>query len=251
MGQARCGLLVKIRQAYALTHLYYININRFSKDIVSPLDKSPNRIYNYCYITNVIKRGIKSMPPRARITEEMVVDAAFEVARADGEANVNARTIAKRLRCSTQPVMYHFAKIEDLKRAVYERTGRYHTEYLMDIAPNRNIMLGIGLNYIRFAVEEPNLFRFLFQSGYAAQNSLPEMVDSEELSPVNQAMQKAMGFDMKQTKEVFITLAMFVHGYAGIIANNNFVYDEGVVAEHLKRVYRGAVLALKEEKEEG
>jgi len=34
MGQARTGLLVKIRQAYALTHLYYININRFGKDIV-------------------------------------------------------------------------------------------------------------------------------------------------------------------------------------------------------------------------
>lgn len=34
-----------------------------------------------------------------------------------------------------------------------------------------DIMLGIGLNYIRFAVEEPHLFRFLFQSGFAVENS--------------------------------------------------------------------------------
>ena len=114
------------------------------------------------------------MPPRAKITEEMVVDAAFQVTRADGEANVNARTVAKRLGCSTQPVMYHFAKIEDLKRAVYEKTGRFHTEYIMNVPPSRNIMLGIGLNYIRFSVEEPNLFRFLFQSGFATENSLFE-----------------------------------------------------------------------------
>ncbi len=190
------------------------------------------------------------MPPKAKITKEMVIDAAFETARADGEANVNARAISKKLGCSTQPVMYHFAKIEDLKRAVYERAGSFHTEYLLNIAPNRDIMLGIGLNYIRFSVDEPNLFRFLFQSGFAAQSSLPEMVDSEELSPVIFAMQKAMGLDPEQTKEVFITLAMFVHGYASIIANNNFVYDESAAAEHLKRVYRGAILALQEEKTE-
>ncbi len=188
------------------------------------------------------------MPPRAKITEEMVVDAAFQVTRADGEANVNARTVAKRLGCSTQPVMYHFAKIEDLKRAVYEKTGRFHTEYIMNVPPSRNIMLGIGLNYIRFSVEEPNLFRFLFQSGFATENSLFEMVDSDELSPVINAMQRAMGLTVKQTKEVFITLAMFVHGYASIIANNNLRFDESVASEHLNRVYRGAILQLQEGK---
>ena len=186
------------------------------------------------------------MPPRAKITEEMVVDAAFQVTRADGEANVNARTVAKRLGCSTQPVMYHFAKIEDLKRAVYEKTGRFHTEYIMNVPPSRNIMLGIGLNYIRFSVEEPNLFRFLFQSGFATENSLFEMVDSDELSPVINAMQRDMGLTVKQTKEVFITLAMFVHGYASIIANNNLRFDESVASEHLNRVYRGAILQLQE-----
>lgn len=188
------------------------------------------------------------MPPRAKITEEMVVDAAFQVTRADGEANVNARTVAKRLGCSTQPVMYHFAKIEDLKRAVYEKTGRFHTEYIMNVPPSRNIMLGIGLNYIRFSVEEPNLFRFLFQSGFATENSLFEMVDSDELSPVINAMQRDMGLTVKQTKEVFITLAMFVHGYASIIANNNLRFDESVASEHLNRVYRGAILQLQEGK---
>lgn len=188
------------------------------------------------------------MPPRAKITEEMVVDAAFQVTRADGEANVNARTVAKRLGCSTQPVMYHFAKIEDLKRAVYEKTGRFHTDYIMNVPPSRNIMLGIGLNYIRFSVEEPNLFRFLFQSGFATENSLFEMVDSDELSPVINAMQRDMGLTVKQTKEVFITLAMFVHGYASIIANNNLRFDESVASEHLNRVYRGAILQLQEGK---
>lgn len=188
------------------------------------------------------------MPPRAKITKEMVVNAAFEVIRAEGVENVNARTVSQKLGCSTQPVMYHFATIEKLKRAAYGKTDVYHTEYLMNLPKaQEDVMLGIGINYIRFAVEEPNLFRFLFQSGFAAANSLLEMVNSEELTPVLSVMQEAMDMNMEQTKEVFVTLALFVHGYASIIANNSLEYDEKLITTHLKRVYTGAILTVQEE----
>lgn len=178
----------------------------------------------------------------------MIVDAGFEIVRENGIEGLTVRAIADRLGCSTQPVMYHFAKIEEMKRAAYEKADRFHTEYLMNItSPREGIMLGIGLNYIRFAIREPNLFRFLFQSGYAAANSLLEMVNSEELVPMLSAMRDAVGMDMEQTKKVFLTIAMFVHGYASIIANNSLEYDERLVSEHLERAYRGAVSAVREE----
>ena len=188
------------------------------------------------------------MPPKPKITKEMVVDAAFDVARETGWENINARTVAKKLNCSTQPVMYHFSTIEELKLAAFERADRFHTEYLMNVSGNENeIMLGIGLNYIRFAVDEPSLFRFLFQSGYAEGSSLLEMINADGLMPVLSVMQQGMELDLEQTKEVFITLAMFVHGYASIIANNSLTFDEKLIAKHLKRVYTGAVSAIREE----
>ena len=188
------------------------------------------------------------MPPKAKITKEMIIDAAFEIARKTGAENINARTVSEKLNCSTQPVMYHFATIEELKRAVYTKSDHYHSEYLMNITnPQENVMLGIGLNYIRFAIEEPHLFRFIFQSGFAVENSLLEMIDSEELTPIISVMQKAMDRSTEQTKEVFITLALFVHGYASIITNNSLEYDEELIKMHLKRVYKGAILAVQEE----
>ena len=187
------------------------------------------------------------MPPKVKITKDMVVDAAFEIARKTGAKNINARTVSNELNCSTQPVMYHFETIETLKRAVYKKADEYHTEYLMNIPETQeDVMLGIGLNYIRFAVEEPNLFRFLFQSGFATGNSLLEMINSEELMPVLSVMQEAMNINIEQTKEVFITLALFVHGYASIIVNNSLEYDENLIALHLDRVYMGAILAVQE-----
>ena len=133
------------------------------------------------------------MPPKAKITKDMIVDAAFEIVRNEGVENINARTVSEKLNCSTQPVMYHFATIEALKKTVYAKADRYHSEYLLHIHnPQKGVMSGIGLNYIRFAIEEPHLFRFLFQSNGFNGTSLPEMIDSAELTPFISAMQEAV-----------------------------------------------------------
>ena len=187
------------------------------------------------------------MPPKAKITKEMVIDAAFEIARETGAENINARTVAEKLKCSTQPIMYHFATIEELKKAVYAKADAYHSEYLMNIEdPQKGVMLGIGSNYIRFAMKEPNLFRFLFQSNYFNGTTLLEMIDAEELAPVLSAMQGAVGENIKQIKEIFITIFLFAHGNASIIANNSLKYDEEIIKAHLEQAYKGAILAVKE-----
>jgi len=182
--------------------------------------------------------------PKAKVTRDMVIEAAFAIARTAGAEQVNARTVSQELGCSTQPVMYHFATIEALKRAVYAKADRYHSDYLME---TEDLPLGIGLNYIRFAIEELHLFRFLFQSGFAVEGSLPEMLDSAELEPILSAMQGVLGLGAGQTKEVFLTVALFTHGYASIIANNRLEFDEAAVSKHLERVWEGAVLAAQEE----
>lgn len=189
------------------------------------------------------------MPAKVKATKEMIIDAAFEVARETGAENINARTVSERLDCSTQPVMYHFATIEALKRAAYEKADHYHSEYLMNIENSKNgAMLGIGMNYIRFAIEEPHLFRFLFQSDFFNGSTLLELIDAEELTPVLLAMQRALGVDIEQTKKIFLTVFLFAHGYASIIANNSLKYDEELIKSHLEQAYRGAILATKEEK---
>ena len=190
------------------------------------------------------------MPPKTRITKDMIIHAALEVVKQSGYENINARTVSEQLHCSTQPVMYHFSTIEAMKRAAYAQADHLHSEYMMTLQPEQDPVLAIGLNYIRFAVEEPQLFRFLFQSGYAKENTLLEMIDSEELIPILAAMQEGAGLSMEKTKQIFLTVALFAHGYASIIANNGLEYDEKLVAEHLERAWDGAFLAAMQEEKE-
>ena len=73
-----------------------------------------------------------------------------------------------------------------------------------------------------------------------------ELIDAEELTPVLSAMQKSLGIGMEQTKKVFLTVFLFAHGYASIIANNALKYDEELINSHLEQAYSGAILAAKE-----
>ena len=189
------------------------------------------------------------MPPKTRISKEMIINAAVEVVRKNGYENINARTVSEQLHCSTQPVMYHFSTIEAMKRAAYAQVDKLHTEYLMTTPTDQDPILGIGLNYIRFAVKEPQLFRFLFQSGYARESSLLEMIDSQELIPVLEAMQAGSGLGMDKTKQIFLTVALFAHGYASIIANNGLEFDEKLIAAHLEQAWKGAYLAASQDKD--
>lgn len=41
------------------------------------------------------------MPPKVKITKEMVLNAAFEITRVDGIEAINAKNVAAYLKCST------------------------------------------------------------------------------------------------------------------------------------------------------
>ena len=187
------------------------------------------------------------MPPRIRITEDMVSDAAFRIARQSGWENINARSVAKELNCSTQPVMYHFSTMEELKKAAYEKADRFHSEYLMNVGDSPEPLLEIGQNYIRFGLREPRLFRFLFQSGYGPHTDLLSLIDAPELEPMLSVMQQAMELPMDKVKQVFASLAIFTHGYASLLANHYMQYDEALAAQQLTRALYGAIAAVTEE----
>lgn len=61
--------------------------------------------------------------PKQRITKEMVVDAAFEIARKDGIEKATVKTIAEKLGCSVQPIYSYCKNMDGLKNDVAEKQG--------------------------------------------------------------------------------------------------------------------------------
>ena len=189
------------------------------------------------------------MPPRAKVTKGMIVEAGFEVARAEGAEALNARRVAAALGCSTQPVMSHFATMDALRQAVYARADDYHSEYLTRPEPCDNPLTAIGLRYVRFGAEEPKLFRLLFQSNQFARMDVATRVDSsgETLAPVYAALQTEAGCDMAACRDIFAQLFITAHGLASLLANNAMAFDPEFCARLLERAFEGAMAEVQKE----
>ncbi len=186
------------------------------------------------------------MPPKTKVTKDMVTEAGLEVVRREGIESLNVRRVAAELGCSTQPVMYCFPTVEELKNEVYSAADSIHTEYIMRGAESSDTpMLTIGLNYIGFAAEEKHLFRFLFQSDKFRNTSFGDMMNGEELGFLLAPLQAAAGLTERQAREVFGTLFVCVHGIASLIANNSMEYDKEEFTRLLNMTYKGTVGYIK------
>lgn len=189
------------------------------------------------------------MPPKARITREMILDAAYGIARQEGTEAVNARSIAARLGCSTQPVLYQFVHVEDVRREVYRMADEYHTACLMRLPEDGDPLIALGLNYIRFAAEEKPLFRLLFQSDGMGGQGMTALMDQPELSQVLEIFRSGTGLTLAQVKRVFTALTLLVHGWASMLANNTMPYDETEIVPMLEMAFHGMIAAVQTEEE--
>ncbi|MBQ8093667.1 MAG: TetR/AcrR family transcriptional regulator [Clostridia bacterium] len=187
------------------------------------------------------------MPPKVKITKKMVADGSFEVIRASGHENLNARTIAEYLGCSTQPVLYSFKTVDEIREAAYEIADKYHTEYIVPKDTNENPMLTLGLNYVRFGYEEKNLFRFLFQTNKFGGKDVAALLAGPDLSEIMGIMMAGLKVDLEQAKEMFLSFFCVAHGMASLLANNSMKYDEAQCRKMLENVFFGMIAARKGE----
>lgn len=181
------------------------------------------------------------MPPKIRITPQMITQAAFDIVRSEGAEALNARRIAQKLDCSTQPVLYSFKTVDEIRTEVYRMADEFHTGYIMpaedvQISP----LMALGLNYIRFGHEEKHLFRFLFQSNMLGDN-VQSLFDSPALEGIIGIVAASTGMDEAAARKSFMTFFAVAHGYASLLANNAMEYDEKLLESSLEIVHRCCV----------
>ena len=125
--------------------------------------------------------------PKQRITKEMVVNAAFEIARADGMEQVMVRNIAERIGCSVQPIYSYCKNMDGLRMEVAGKVKIFVQEYIAAHINKDDLFRSIGRNYIQLAKEEPNLFRIFIlhkREGIASLDDLYRTEASRELAEV-------------------------------------------------------------------
>lgn len=176
------------------------------------------------------------MPPVVKISKEDIVDAALSIVRQNGIDAVNARAVAAALSCSTQPIFYNYPSMEHLKKAVVEKATARYQACLADEAQTGKWppYKAMGMGYIRFAKEDPALFRLLFmgqkQSGAPDQTHWQEGV-KVQMDATHMPYDRAEWFHFE--------MWTFVHGIAAMIATQYCDMETEMISDMITDVYQG------------
>ena len=168
------------------------------------------------------------MPPKPKITKDMILTTVLNITRETGFEAVNARSIAGKLQCSTRPIFTCYENMEELKAEFLEFAFEYYNRYVEEYKKCKNIKsyLLFPLSYIEFAKEETSLFRLLFISDMdldmSEANDFYKELGNEEKA---KSFSQIIGVEPKQGKEIFLDLFLYSHGIAVLTATGKLSFD--------------------------
>ena len=178
------------------------------------------------------------MPPKVKITKEKIIKTAVDIVRKDGEGALNARNIALKLKCSTQPIFSNFATMEELRLAVVDAADTLFGEYMKREMERGEfpIYKASGMAYIRFAGEEKELFKLL----YMRDRTTEAINDENETAGLMESIvQTNTGLEESDAKLFHFEMWACVHGIATMIATGFLKPDRNLISQMLTDWYQG------------
>ena len=180
------------------------------------------------------------MPPKVRISEQAIVDAAIQIIRDEGEGALHARSLAKALGCSVQPIFHNFPSMEHLREAVYQKVDSLFEEQLLQgLEKNAIPFLGMGLSYIDFARREKHLFRLLFMSDEFRGKQVIDLASDNANKPIISIISQMTQLTEKQSEQIFLGIWLMVHGIASMLATNECSLEDAQISQLLKHTFTG------------
>ena len=181
------------------------------------------------------------MPAAKRVSRDQIIDAAVDVLRDGGFSAVNARSVAKKIGCSTQPIYFSFKSMDELKAALTERAIQMHTQRVRDSLRrhegNDSRYSSYGMGFVKFAAEEKQLFRWLYLEG----QQLGPYQSNILMQEIIGVIVDEFGYTEDVARRFHQDMIYFTYGLA-ILANTDHLHlTEPELREALRREFRALI----------
>lgn len=175
-----------------------------------------------------------SMPKPTTITKEVICDAAFDIVRSGGFGMLSARSIARKIGCSTQPIYWAYKNMDDLKDEVCDRALRHLRGIMCGYRRTDNPFLDLGLGYVRMAHLEPALFKAVYIDNVMNIKMTDLFLEDPQIVEVMKSSEEYKKMSDEGVKYIIAKAWMLAHGVASLIATGMLAYDEDRIIQILE-----------------
>lgn len=185
------------------------------------------------------------MPAKKQISKETIIETALNLVKERGMDSLNAREIAVRCNCSTQPIYLSFKNIGELKAELHKQIVETYYKYIRDEVASGKYpeYKGTGMGYIRFAKEQKEFFKHLFMRNRDGEKTIDE--DSGFKDEVFKIMQ-SIGLYHDKAVTLHTHMWVWVHGIATMYATGYLNWEWDTVSAMLTDAFFGIKQRLDE-----
>lgn len=174
------------------------------------------------------------MPSSPKIKKEDMLQAALKLVAKNGYAALNIKAVAKELGCSTAPISWQFGGMDGLREELIPYVEQYVENTYYSQSKNEFATFEQrGKGTIDLALENPNLFRFLYtgERSQLLSTGFELHMDSLEAANLYQKMAEMLGITPKQVMDFAMTMMVYTQGIGTLIAS-------GIVKDTKENMYR-------------
>lgn len=183
------------------------------------------------------------MPTTIKISKDMILDAAFKIAREEGIEKISNREIAKKLDCSIRPIYYQFENVQEMQKELYLKIEKYFYQFLMDnMVDDIPKYKQIGIHYIKFAQKEKKLFQILFMGDIGLTPNAFISKAGKDYEDIEKLIKTSTNLDKEEIKDFHTKMWIFTHGIATLVANNTVHLEEKQIKELLSNEFQALML---------
>lgn len=190
-------------------------------------------LYINCYIFEV-----NDMPPKQKINKELILHAAFDLIKEEGIAFLNARNLAKKIGCSTQPIFSYYQNMDALKNDLYWLVEEYHQHFFDQVKVGPDLFVEVALTYIDFALTESHLFRFLFMSQHYEGEQIGHFATGPSCNQhLIESLPSHIDRFSPQIQDLFTDMWIYAHGIASMMITNRLDISKKELRKMVTRMF--------------
>lgn len=169
-------------------------------------------------------------------SRQQLITAALDIIRESGRGALTARSLAKKIGCSTMPIYSNMKSIGELEEEVREQVRLLLKDHQRkEYTPEP--LLNLAFGYITFARDEGQLFRFLYQESEGG--VAPKLTDFrsrffQDFGPESPEGKALLEMDPDAQENLILNTWIFTHGLAMLVNSGTYLPEDEEILSRLR-----------------
>lgn len=160
------------------------------------------------------------MPRSVQISKEKILTAALDILIREGYSAVNIKSVAKELKCSTQPIAWQFGNMDNMREVLTQEAVSYANQKMIPTSTNCiEAFWQIGYAYINLAFDTPNLFRFVYmgESKNYCRGGFDSILTDKGNAVLIDKSYQYLDISKEQADMLFQRMIVYTHGIVSLV----------------------------------